>query len=489
MSKLQAKVQQFIEEHGLIKPGSIVLAAVSGGADSVALLFLLHSLQKSLAFDLAVAHLEHGLRGEASLRDRDFVAGSCQSLGVPFHSQSVDVRRLAQAEKRSLEDAGRQARRRFFFDLAAQQRRRHPGRKVRVALAHHQDDQAETLLMHLGRGCGLAGLAGMQPESEIFIRPLLFVPAATLKAFLRQEGLSWRQDETNETLDVLRNRLRHNVLPAYKQALAHDPAPLLSRTAQLIAEDLKLVQADAESHLKRLWDEGGLQHAGLIHLPEALQRHVLRGYWQKVTASGHDLSFVHLQSMIQFLQTSHPGQCLHLPRGWRFHRSHRGVALRRRECLETASNFRCDLEPIPLALPGRTTATAYGLQIEAHLIENERQIVYNDQMECFQLDRIQGCCLRYRRPGDRIRPWPRRCGKSLKKLFNELKVPSNLRDRLPLLAVGSEIIWIPGHASHADHVARQNLAGPGAIVCLQLHKQQPKQALKQDNPLPDEDSR
>jgi tRNA(Ile)-lysidine synthase len=504
------QVCTFIQDNWLLPQGSRVLAGVSGGADSLALLILLSRLREPLALRLAAAHLNHGLRGEAADADEDFVRQWCVRLDVPFFSSKVDLTDLAAQRGQGLEETGRQERLAFFERLARQfETEGFPGDPappagmsgaatlpVRIALAHHLDDQAETLLLHLGRGCGLDGLVGMKPQSGRLIRPFLGQPRCAIEQWLTEGQIAWRQDETNQDVFALRNRLRNQVLPAWRQALGYDPAPLLQRTAASLSEDQQLLSELTQAAALRCLTLYGLRVAEWCRQPPALQNRILRLYWQEKTGSSRDLARKHLMALRNWLAAATAGQRLSLPGRWSARLGSDGylrlvqqpvtnggtasetdgadgAAARgrtRQAQVTPATGWEDpDAQGVQLALPGKTRIEAWNLEIEASLIENEDQIVYNSAMEYFRLDRIQGCVVRHRRPGDLIRPHGRLGGKTLKKFLNEQKIPLERRSRLLLIAKDSNIIWLPGYAAGASYVGRPGDGRPGPLIRIVWH--------------------
>lgn len=230
MSRLIARIRS----QQLFAPGETVVVAVSGGADSVALLDLLVQLQPENLL-LVVAHLNHCLRGAESDGDQEFVAGLAARYGLPFACARADVAALARSERLSVEDAGRQERYRFLTGVARN------FRAASIALAHHRDDQAETVLIRLLRGAGGTGLSAMAPRQGLLKRPLLQVSRAELKCHLKEQGLTWRDDASNADTAILRNSIRHELLPALQR---YNPriSERLAATADILASDEELLE-------------------------------------------------------------------------------------------------------------------------------------------------------------------------------------------------------------------------------------------------------
>jgi tRNA(Ile)-lysidine synthase len=287
------------------------LIGVSGGRDSVA---LLHALRTAGFRSLVVCHLNHGLRGRASGGDARFVRGLAEKWGFPCEIGRENVRALAKTGRLSLETAAREARHRFFAESA----RIH--RCPRVFLAHHADDQVETVLHRICRGTGLAGLGGMtersqRPPLEI-LRPLLDTWREDIDAYVAAHDLPWREDETNaETAHSTRNRWRHHLIPALTSALDRDPRAAVLRLSEIAqAEDEAL-----DWWLDREWDtvaapgEGGLRTATLLPWPVALQRRALVRWLKQENVPGLDFQIVEAVRLI--LPPDAPAAKTNLPGG------------------------------------------------------------------------------------------------------------------------------------------------------------------------------
>ena len=220
--------------------------AVSGGADSVALLMLLLELREKLGIVVSVAHLNHKLRAKASDADEKFVAGLAAKHGLAFHVKSVNVAPLAKREKANLEDAGRRARYEFFAMLVEE------GKVDRVAVAHTADDQAETVLAHILRGTGLAGLGGIHPRTECVVRPLLGVRRVELRTYLRAKKQKWREDATNQDTERTRARIRKRLLPLLEKQFQGGVVKHLSSLAEFAREDESFLDLLAREHCELL---------------------------------------------------------------------------------------------------------------------------------------------------------------------------------------------------------------------------------------------
>lgn len=229
--KITKKVQNYIEENQMTGHGDSVVVGLSGGADSVCLLLLLNRLKETLGFNLHAVHINHGIRGESAKRDEEFSWKLCERLGIPFMVYEIDVPKLSKAKGISVEEAGREARYACFYDFLCEVREQSAEgdltdsdesyKCVKIAVAHHMDDQAETVIFNMIRGSGLSGIGGMNPVSKRdgmdIIRPLLCLTRAEITEYLKFVGQDYCTDETNADNDYSRNQIRNIVIPGLNE--------------------------------------------------------------------------------------------------------------------------------------------------------------------------------------------------------------------------------------------------------------------------------
>ena len=285
-------VAAYIERHHLLPASGEIIVAVSGGADSLCLLHLLHRLcgpgKRYPELRLHVAHLNHKLRGEASAQDAAVVAQIATAWGLPVTVGELDVPALARQERRSLEDAARTARYRFLREVAYGQP---------IAVAHHADDQVETLLLHWLRGGGLAGMVGILPRQQDIIRPLLEISHAQTIAYCRQHQIVPLEDISNTDPRFLRNRIRHELLPLLESLNPGIRATLL-RNAEVMRVDAEWIEAQVDASwstvvLAEQDDSVRLNLAALVALPLSIQRHLLRRVTANLCAGQSPLELRH----------------------------------------------------------------------------------------------------------------------------------------------------------------------------------------------------
>jgi tRNA(Ile)-lysidine synthase len=450
------QVRETINRHGLLAGGERVVVGVSGGADSVALLYVLHLLKPTLGLRLHVAHLHHGLRPEAD-QDADFVARIAGSLGQPCTIERADVAALARAGRRSLEEAGRLARYDFFGRVAAS------AGAAAIAVAHTRDDQVETVLMRLQQGAPWELLAGMRPRRSgpggAVIRPLRDVARIETRRFLEVRGLGWREDPTNLDLSVPRNRVRHADLPALQSAHPAWPQILwrLGEAAQHCGDVLDRLSNALYGHLRNTGD-GGIVIAleALRALPEPLGRRVLRGAASEVTGTSHPLPRVVEDRMWRAVSMGRPGTEV----------AGHEVALRVGYGTFEIGSPAAALPDIEygLSVPGEAHAESFGAVFTASI--EPRREPSDDAAEAI----LDAACvepplrIRLWRPGDVFRPLGLPGKKKVQDFFVDAKVPRWQRRRTPLVVdARGEIVWVVGH-----RIAEPCRVRPGTERVLRL---------------------
>jgi tRNA(Ile)-lysidine synthase len=306
---LREPVLEYIRRRGLLKAGGRVGVAVSGGADSVALVRLLLELRGELGLVLSVAHFHHGIRGAEADADAEFVAGLAKSYKLGLHSGNGDVPAHARARRASVETAARELRYQFFAKLLES------GAVDRIATGHTLDDQAETVLMKTLRGAGTRGLAGIYPSLHSgMVRPLLGVRRRELEEYLRGLGQEWREDSTNRDRQHLRNRVRHELVPLLEREFNPEVTRVLGETAEVARAEEEFWQREVERLLPEVCSgEGGsLQLKPLLTQPLAVQRRLVRAALERAGAS---FDFRHGEEMLRLAQRSKGA--LELAGGWR----------------------------------------------------------------------------------------------------------------------------------------------------------------------------
>lgn len=452
---LPQKVLRYILKHGLIEEDQPLVVGVSGGPDSLCLIHILNNLQRTLGIKLHVAHLNHMLRGTESDADAEYVSRLANEMGIPATVKRRDVKSYCKEHKLSLEEAAREVRYNFFSEVA-----RSLGADT-VAVGHTVDDQIETILMHLVRGTGLAGLRGMQPLSTMrlsggseikVIRPLLEVKREETGAYCAAQKLSPRSDSSNLLPNQLRNRVRSQLLPLLRK-YNPDIDKALLRLAS--AADVNLAYIERE--VAKLWgtvareqtDGVAIDRTKFSQLNPALKSHLVRSALQRLLGDLGDIESVHIESMLEAL-TKPVGKRLSLPRGLAFYNDYSYGWI-------TAKKV--PLCPLPaldgeyrLKVPGETEFC--GWRVRSRILKCRPEKSDEEKMKAyFDLDVVgRNLVVRSRRRGDRFQPLGMELPKKLQDFMVDIKIPCAWRDNVPLVCSPQHIIWAVG--CRIDHRAR-----------------------------------
>ena len=445
------KVKSYIEEHHMLEKNDKVIVGVSGGADSICLLFVLVQLRKEWRekqegdLDIVAVHVHHGLRGESADADENYVHKMCEEWEVPFVVYHKDVRTLAKDWNMSEEEAGRVVRRKAFSEV----RKQSGGGKI--ALAHHKNDNVETVLFHLCRGTDIRGLGGIEPVSGVWIRPLLNLERKEIESYLGKMGISYCTDETNAENVYARNKLRNQVIPQLEQinvqAVEH-----ISRAAQSVRDIWEYVDIQIEEYKEKciIFKEGLskeelsrekiLQKSMIIdrhqydEIPDALKRYVIHRIICQAAGHEKDIGSVHVQAL-QELFRRQVGRKLQLPYEVMATRIYEGVRLARegteqmkvhdKKCQEQEGVFRFRIferDPAVHAFPEKIYTKWFDYDIIKNTVET-----------------------RHRQPGDILTINKNGGQQRLKKYFINEKISQEERDNIWLVADGHEIMWVVGY--------------------------------------------
>ncbi|MDD5707316.1 MAG: tRNA lysidine(34) synthetase TilS [Kiritimatiellae bacterium] len=454
-----AAVARDIARHRLFEGVRRLGLAVSGGADSVALLHLMMPLCREAGIEAVVLHLDHGLRGAASAADRDFVRELAGAAGLRCRTAEGAVPR---GRGKSLEMAARELRLAFYRACA---RAEHLDA---IATGHHADDVVETLLLRLARGAGATGLAGLRPVSLLgsgpgrlrLIRPLLSIRRETLRSWLRTQGLTWREDASNLDTGIARNAVRR-LLPLMEQVW-RGFIDRVARSAEILRAEDDYLEGAAAEWLRAQGDLAGLALDRLTVLPLAMQRRVLRAW---LIGQGHEqaIGFETVERLLAQASRRAPRQMLlsgHLR------------VRRQGDRLVVVKDA-----PHSLRIPGERVLPVPGAIVWGD-VRAVAKLAPGVTRESGRIGRLPAACslnpvalagralvLRARRPGDRIGPLGMRGTRKLQDILVDAKVPEEARDRLPLLTCGGQLVWVPGYRV-AREFAVSDPDAPAVQICL-----------------------
>lgn len=457
------KVLSYVNQQHMLEQGEGIVAGVSGGVDSVCLLFVLRKIQETMGGSLYAAHINHGLRGAQADADEEFVRCLCEKWHIPFYLKRVDLRKLAQEKKITEEEAGRLVRYEFFRQTAEETG------AAKIAVGHNANDNVETLLFHLMRGSGLKGLGGISPVQGMVIRPLLCVERKEIEKFAEEWNLDFCMDATNLEDTYTRNRIRHKLLPLMED-INPEVVGAIGRAAVTCRETAEFLEAAGkDAFLKFVIKDDGrqrmqIQKEAFVKLPPPVLRELLMQSLAAVSGSRKDIGRVHIEGLLG-LQASGTGKFLCLPYGVRAENRY-GTLLLYKVYKEKSDKEREKADKEKRCLAGKETEM-YVAELALTEENSKGEIVLPDGGRiCYKVENYEknmkipknrytkwlDCDIikntlhfRTRKAGDWIQVFANGGRKKLKEYLIHEKVPREERSKLILLAEGDEILWIPGY--------------------------------------------
>lgn len=454
---LIGKVNLWAENNGILKPNTHVIVGLSGGADSICLLHILFTLSKTRLFKVTSVHINHMLRGKESEEDELFVTDLCSHYGISLKVFKEDVTTFSKEQGCSIEEAGRILRYRRFREVLVEASANY------IAVAHHSQDQSETIFLNILRGTGLDGLCGMTDISNDIIRPLLDVSKNDIQSYIKENSLSYRTDSSNLENIYLRNSLRNVVFTEIEQQTGTDITSSLLRMQRLLKSDSDFLNQYAKEKYKNIliFEEEKtvlLQRSEMVKLHKAISSRIIRIAWERLTGDLKGLESVHVNFILEVI-AKQGNKVANLPKGINVIVQYDTVQITNEASDEVFEKSTQDFSfgitiPSTTCLPisGNTESKEIKIETQLHSINDfikmfgeVKKQKESSFVQLFDYDSMKkGIYIRNRLPGDVFSPYKGSGGKKLKEFFIDAKIPRNIRDDIPLLVQENDIVWIVG---------------------------------------------
>ena len=438
----EKKVFDYIKEYGLIKEGDSIVAGVSGGADSMCMLLLLMKYRDVCGFNLTVAHVDHGIRGEEAKADAGFVREFCAKNGIRFELAEADIPRIAKDTGTTCEEAGRNFRYEFFTRTAEKYG------ADKIATAHTKGDNAETVLFNIFRGSGIKGLKGIIPYRAVkqkdgteltVIRPVLCLSREEIEAYLDKKGQSYRTDATNSEDTYSRNRLRNRILPEIKEYINNGVCEHIESLSLQAAETMDYIEQQTDAYTtacEYVRDASGnitgcrIDCKMTCGLHPVLRKSIIRRAFEKVAGRLKDVEEVHILD-IDGLYGKQSGRKLSMPYGITAVKEYDKICLKKQK----------DLQEL------KADDISRSITLKVHdRAELGQDIPKGKNEKWFDFEKLAGTpVVRTPEPGDYMLIGPEKHKKSLNRFMIDNKIPKDERDSIPVLAVGSHVVWVAGY--------------------------------------------
>lgn len=439
MSNLLEKVERYCIKNGLIDTGDRIVVGVSGGPDSLCLLNLLNSLKDKYSLKLIVVHINHSLRVEADFEE-EFVKEFSKKLNLEFYSKKVDVGLISKNEKRSTEEVAREIRYSFFEEVL----NKVDGNKI--AVAHNKNDNAETVILNLIRGCGMDGLIGIEGKSENLIRPLIDVDRSEIEKYCKDNNLTPMLDKTNDESIYTRNKIRNLVLPEIKE-INPDIINTLSRFSEIIKDEeefiLEYINEVYENIRVYENNEIYLLKDKFLKLKLGIQRRVLRQGILEFVGSLKDISFKSINNAIEEIKMSSNGNLIKISKNVKIL-----VSYNKLKFINKKEEFKDYIYELPI--PGKVYLKEINKWIITEVIDADKvgDTEKNPNVHFFDIEKTgKKLYVRNRKNGDYFFPTGFNGKKKIKDFFSDLKVENSKRDEIPIITNDEDIIWVVGFRS------------------------------------------
>lgn len=439
---MEEKVYKTIKTHNLINEKENIVLGLSGGPDSMALLYVLMEIKKKINFKIYAAHVNHGVRGKEADEDEFFVKQTCETLNIPLYIKRVDMNKYAKENRLSSEEAGRKIRYDFFREILD---------KIgggKIAVAHNKNDQSETVLFRFIRGAGIDGLVGMKYKNGDIIRPLLDIDRGEIEKYCFVKNIKTRIDKTNFETLYGRNKIRLELIPYIEKNLNNNIIDTLFRNAKILSYDKEFLdEYSKESYEKVLESKTDnnvvLSKKGFKKLHPAIKARVIRISVERLLGDIKDLEKKHIDDVMNLFEKGNTGKEISINKGILAQVSYEKLIIKKNKKENGISNFQYRLKINEI-----TFINELSTKVKCKVLSREEvNISFNDRfIKFFDYDKIKSeLYLRNRRKGDRIVPIGMNSSKKLKDFFIDKKIPRDERDKIPLLVDGNNIVWIIGY--------------------------------------------
>ncbi len=457
------KARSTIEVFGMLSAGDKVVAAVSGGADSTALLVSLLEFSKELGLTLSVAHVNHMLRGDEADRDAEHTKRLAERFGLKFYLHEADVKKVAEKKALSIQEAGREVRDNFFRSLLEE-----TGAQ-KVATGHTASDNAETFLMRLITGSGPQGLSGIPPVNPPYIRPLIEVTRSDVEKYLEEKKIDWVTDSSNLEDKYLRNRIRYEIIPSLREINPEVEKSLIRATSEF-RNLFDIMRSEVDSFLDCHVRGNTLDIEGLRRLPAGLQSEIIKEIIYRTSKKPIRITSLHIDSVMNLIGGASTGEkSVNLPSGLVARRNYNVLSI-----AEETIPEKFPAEKFEISIPKSIRIPSWNLIITVDIEPGPiKKSTGKGKTAHFDLNKIKGpLTLRTRIEGDLFYPTGGKGGSTgLKKLtdfFIDSKIPRNKRDEIPILLSGDNIIWVVGMRSDERYAAGPNTKRVIALTFVYL---------------------
>ncbi len=436
---MREKVRRNIIENKLIEAGDSLVVGVSGGHDSMSLMYILNDLKEEFGYELLIAHVDHGVRGDLARRDMDFVEGQARELGLKFYARQVDMDGYAREHNISSEEAGRILRYGFFREILKEEG------QGKIVVGHNRNDQAETLIMRFIRGTGIDGLKGMDYEYKDIIRPILNIKREEIESYIREQEIPVVIDHTNLENIYTRNKVRLDLIPYIEKEFNPNFINVLWTLSKNASKDAEFLEEyTVEAYQRNLIFSDSkrveLEIEGIKSENIAISQRILRLALENLLGSLQGFGEIHIADIIELLVSAKTGKRIDLPNDIGVSIDYgRLIISKGEERLKIPEKFSYELK----LGANKLEEIGLNLRLETLDLKDYSQEEVRPNIKVFDYEKLKGkLYIRNRRPGDRFRPLGMKGSKKIKDYFIDEKISRQERDQLPLLVDEENIIWV-----------------------------------------------